>query len=230
MTRTCRVANAPSNALEIWPSSKGRSVAVCGGPPLLAESTSDVVLCQAMTRIRENLVGLPYFDQVTHVEVRGPLGHARGLLHGVGNDDNSVLGTQLVDEVFDARGSDRIERRARLIHQDHLGLDGDRTSNAQALLLAAGQAGARAIQAILHLIPQAGALEARADDVVEIGAPSGESVDTGTVGDIVVNRFRKRVRLLKHHADPGADLHDVLALVVDVTAVERDRTGNPGAG
>ena len=40
------------------------------------------------------------------------------------------------------RGGDRVERRARLVHQDHLGLDGDGAGDAQALLLAAGEAGA----------------------------------------------------------------------------------------
>ena len=35
---------------------------------------------------------------------------------------------------------DRVERRARLVHEDHLGLDGDGAGDAQALLLAAGEA------------------------------------------------------------------------------------------
>src|ERR1700748_195273 len=120
MTRTCRVANAPSNGLEMWRSSRGRSVARRGAPPCLTESTSDVVLGETVARVGEDLVGLPYFDEVTHVEVSGSLRHARGLLHGVSDNDDGVLGAQLVDEVFDARGSDRIERRARLVHQDHL--------------------------------------------------------------------------------------------------------------
>ena len=37
-------------------------------------------------------------------------------------------------------GGDRVERRARLVHQDHLGLDRDGAGDAQALLLAARQA------------------------------------------------------------------------------------------
>src|ERR1700678_3862729 len=100
MTRTCRVANAPSKAFEMWPSSKGRSVAGGCGPRLLAESTSDVVLGEAVARVREDLVGLPDFDEVAHVEVRGSLRHAGGLLHGVGHDDDRVVGLQLINEVF----------------------------------------------------------------------------------------------------------------------------------
>ena len=46
-------------------------------------------------------------------------------------------------KLLDLRGGDRIERGARLVHQDHLGLDGDRARDAEALLLAARQRRAR---------------------------------------------------------------------------------------
>src|ERR1700739_4280159 len=73
-TRTCRVANAPSNALEIWPSSRARSGAGGASDRLLsAESASDVVLGQTVARVGKDLVGLPDLDQVAHVEVRGTL-------------------------------------------------------------------------------------------------------------------------------------------------------------
>jgi hypothetical protein len=47
-------------------------------------------------------------------------------------------------------------------------------------------------------------------------------VDARAVGDVLVDRLRERVRLLEHHADAGAQFHDVDRLVVDVLAVERD--------
>ena len=62
---------------------------------------------------------------------------------------------QLIDQVLDARGGDRVERRARLVHEDDFRLDGDRARDAQALLLAARQAGAGLCQAILDFVPQA---------------------------------------------------------------------------
>ena len=59
------------------------------------------------------------------------------------------------DQVFDLRRRDRIERRRRLIHQQHFGIDRQRARNAQPLLLAAGEAGARLLlQIVLHFFPQ----------------------------------------------------------------------------
>ena len=43
-------------------------------------------------------------------------------------------------QLLDLRGGDRVERRGRLVHQQHLGLDGERARDAQALLLAAREA------------------------------------------------------------------------------------------
>jgi hypothetical protein len=37
----------------------------------------------------------------------------------------------------------------------------------------------------------------------------GEAVDARAVGDVVVDRLGKRVGLLEHHADAGAQLHHV---------------------
>ena len=64
---------------------------------------------------------------------------------------------QLVDQLLDPGGGDRVERRARLVHQDHFGIDRDGAGDAQALLLAAGEAGAGIVEAVLDLLPQAGA-------------------------------------------------------------------------
>jgi hypothetical protein len=47
-------------------------------------------------------------------------------------------------------------------------------------------------------------------------------VDARAIGDVVVDRLRKRIGLLEHHPDPRAQLHDILALVLDIAAVEPD--------
>jgi hypothetical protein len=60
------------------------------------------------------------------------------------DDDDRVVLLELEHEVLDMRGRDGIERRAWLVHQDHLGLDRDRAGDAQALLLTARQAVGRA--------------------------------------------------------------------------------------
>ena len=52
--------------------------------------------------------------------------------------------------------------------QEHLGLDGDGAGDAQALLLAAGEAERALVQAVLDLVPQRGAAQAALDDLVEV--------------------------------------------------------------
>ena len=72
-----------------------------------------------------------------------------------------------MDQILDLRGRDRIERGARLVHEDDLGLDGDRAGDAQALLLAAGERQRAVVEAVLHLVPQRGAAQALLDRLVE---------------------------------------------------------------
>ena len=68
------------------------------------------------------------------------------------------------------RGGDGVQRRAGLVHQQHLGLDGDGAGDAQPLLLAAGEAQAALVQAVLDLVPERGAAQAALDDLVQRGA------------------------------------------------------------
>src|SRR2546430_7784338 len=49
----------------------------------------------------------------------------------------TTLFRSLHEQLLDALGGGRIERRARLVHQQHLGLVGERARDAEALLLAA---------------------------------------------------------------------------------------------
>ncbi len=123
-------------------------------------------------------------------------------------------------------GRDRVERRTRLVHQDHLGADRDRTRNAKTLLLAAGKSGARIGQAVLHFLIQAGALQTRFHDGIEFGLVARKAVDARPIGDILVDRFRERIGLLEHHAHARAQLHDIQRLVVDVEVVELDLAGH----
>ena len=57
------------------------------------------------------------------------------------------LRAQFVDQFLDLRRGDRVERRAGFVHQQHLGRGRDGAGDAQALLLAARQAGARLVPA-----------------------------------------------------------------------------------
>ncbi|MOA01928.1 hypothetical protein D3C78_1213550 [compost metagenome] len=143
------------------------------------------------------------------------------------NDDDRVIGTQLVDQFLDLCGRDRVQRRAGLVHQDHFRADGNRARDAQALLLTAGKAGAGLQQAILHFVPETRLLQAVLDDLVHIRLVAGKAVDTRAIGDVLVDRLREGVRLLEHHADAGAQFHDVDRLIVDIVGIERDLAGDP---
>ena len=53
--------------------------------------------------------------------------------------------------------------------------------------------------------------------------------DLGSVGHVVEDRLRERVRLLEDHADAASHLGDVDGLVVEVHAVEADLAADPRA-
>ena len=75
---------------------------------------------------------------------------------------------ELGDEVLDLGGGDGVERRRRLVHQEHLGLDGQGPGDAEALLLPAGEAQGGVIQAVFHLVPEGRLLEALLGDLHEL--------------------------------------------------------------
>src|SRR3954454_1029553 len=83
-----------------------------------AEASGDVGLGGLLLGVAEDLAGGVHLDEPTgfagagEVEEGGVLGDTRGLLHVVGDDHDRVLAAQLVDEVLDRGGGDRVERRA----------------------------------------------------------------------------------------------------------------------
>jgi hypothetical protein len=133
-----------------------------------------------------------------------------------------------VDQLLDLGGGDRIERGAGLVHQDDLGIDGDRPGDAQPLLLPARQGGAAFGEPVLDLLPKPRPLQRLLDDRVELLPPRRQPVDPGAVGDVLVDRLGERVGLLEHHPDPGAQLNDVHAARIDVVAVQLDLPRDPG--
>src|SRR5215469_8800773 len=149
-----------------------------------------------MTRVGKYAIRIADLDELTEMEVRGALRDARRLLHGVGHDHDGVGLAQLIDQILDARGRDRIERRARLVHEYHLGLYGNGSRDAQPLLLPARESGAGAAEPVLHLLPQPCAGEARADDLIEVCAAACQAVNAGPVSDVVIYRLGEGVGVL----------------------------------
>src|ERR1041385_1006930 len=106
----------------------------------LAEPSCDVVFRPTLLRSSKNDVGQIVLHQTTHIEKSREVGHACGLLHVVGHDDDRIGVSKLVDELLDARRRDGIERGTRLVHEENLRFERNGTRNAQPLLLAAGEA------------------------------------------------------------------------------------------
>src|SRR6478735_10122128 len=124
-----------------------------------AVAAGDIVLGALLARVCEDFARFAIFDHLSQVEESGTLRHARGLLHIMGDDRDRITAAKAVDQFLDLRGRNRIERRARFVHQDDFGIDGDRAGNAQPLLLAARKGRAALRHPVLHLVPKAGALQ-----------------------------------------------------------------------
>src|SRR6516165_4446297 len=120
-------------------------------PATSPEASGDVVLGETMPGVGEHAIGIAHLDQLAEVEIGGTLRYARSLLHGVRHDHDRVRLAQLIDQILYARGRNRIERRAGLVHEYHFRLHRDRASDAQALLLTSGESGAGAAQPVLDL-------------------------------------------------------------------------------
>src|SRR5450830_375364 len=133
------------------------------------ETACDVVFCFFAGGLEEHLFCLAELDQIAQVHVGGVVAAACRLLHVVGHDDHGVVVLQFGDQLFHLGGGDRIERRAGLVKQQHLGLDGDATGDAQTLLLAARQAGTALVELVLHLGPECRLAYGPFDAIVHVG-------------------------------------------------------------
>src|SRR3954471_4337776 len=120
----------------------------------LPELSGDVVLGASVVGVGEELVRVRELDQLPGQHEGGLVGHARGLLHVVRDDHDREALLELEHELLDLQRGDRVERRRGLVHDDHLGLHGDRPGDAQALLLAAAEADAGLAEAVLDLLPE----------------------------------------------------------------------------
>ena len=87
--------------------------------------------------------------------------------------------------------------------------------------------GSGLVQAILYLVPDGSASKRFLNDFIELRLVSGKAMNARTIGDIVIDRLRKRVRFLEDHPYFGAKLDRVDLWRVDVFAVKRDLTLDP---
>ena len=118
------------------------------------EDARDEVLGLLLGRPAEDLLGRPLLDDVAHEQEGDPVGDAPGLGEVVRDDDERQLRAELEDQLLDPGRRVRVERRARLVHQHHVGSDREHARDAEALLLAAGEAKRRTVEIVLDLVPE----------------------------------------------------------------------------
>src|SRR5882757_4343304 len=206
--------------------SLSNALAVCSEAICLssAEPAGDVILGASIARRGEDPVGVVELDQVAEIHEGGLVGDARGLLHVMGDDGDGVVFRQFLDQFLDLGGRNRIERRARLVEQDHLGPHRHRAGDAEPLLLAAGQAEARGAELVLDLVPQRAAAQRLLDPAVHLGL-GDLLVKPDAEGDVLIDRHRERRRLLEYHADAGAQEIEIELGIEDVGGIEHQLPG-----
>src|SRR5687767_1976555 len=150
----------------------------------LPEPAGDVVLRALVAGIGEELARDAGLDQLSEQHEASVVRHPRRLLHVVRDDHDRVAVLQLEHQLLDPGGGDRVERRARLVHEQDVRLHGDCPRDAQPLLLPAGKTQRALRQPIRHLVPQGGAPQAALDDPVEV-RPIAHAQDARAVGHVL---------------------------------------------
>src|SRR3954468_16228560 len=130
----------------------------------LAEAAADVVAGAGVAGVGEDFGGFVDLDQAAdrlcpgglEAEEGSAVGDAGGLLHVVSDDDDREAAFEAVHQLLDRAGGDRVEGRGGLVEEQHVGLDRDRTGDAESLLLAAGKPEGAVLEPVFHLVPEGG--------------------------------------------------------------------------
>ena len=169
-------------------------------------------------RGQQDVLGLAVLDQLAVLQDGNVVAQAQGLVQIVGDEDDGLVqpGLQLEQMVLHLAADQRVQRREGFVHQQDLGVGGQRPGQAHALLHAA-----RELVRILvleagqaHLVqPVAGLLLTLGTRHLLHGQPIGGVVQHGAV--------RQQAEALEHHGHlvlaevlqfALAHLHHVLAI------------------
>ncbi len=133
-------------------------------------------------------------------------------------DREAQLALDAGEQVEDRRGGLRVERRGRLVGQQHLGFGRQRARDADALLLAARQLGRIAVA----LVGQADHVEQRLDAAPDAGTVGAEDLE-GQRHVVEDGARGQQVEVLEDHADRAARRPQrPLVERADVDAVDDD--------
>src|SRR5271157_4593185 len=204
----------------------------------LADSAGDIGLGSLVLGVGEQQVGGAELGEdagaldlcghglVEH-QASGHVADPPCLLHIVGDDDDRKVGLEVVHQVLNACRGDGVEGRARLVHENDLGFDGQGPGNAEPLLLAAGELEAGAMELVLDLVPERRAAQRSLDQVIHVAAVA---VDPCSPGNIIVDALGERIGLLENHADAPSQRDRVGARGRDQFTVKPDLPFHPRTG
>ncbi len=209
-------------------SDAGRDAASAAAHPKAPATYSRVALS---TRCVEDLLGLAELDEVAEVHERDAVGDPARLLEVVRDDHDREVLAQLEDELLDHGSRARVERGARLVHQQDLGLAA--RSRGRCTGAAAGRrrgVSADRSSVVADLPVKSGALAAPGRQAARsrAGAAAGvtaRAAQTPTLSKIDIgNGFGCWKTIETRRAQLGVDdLVDVLAVEQDPAAVARAR-------
>lgn len=103
-------------------------------------------------------------------EAGDPVGEAACLIEVVGDDDDAAGGFHGEDAGFDGFGGFWVEGAGGLVHEDDFWVCGDGAGEAEALLLADGEAARGVFEAVFDLVPEGGGAEGGLDECGALGA------------------------------------------------------------
>src|SRR3990172_2908282 len=195
-------------------------------PSSLPEPPGDVRLGLGLLRLGEERLGEADLHQLPEQHEAGVVRHPGRLLHVVRDDDDGIARLELEHQLLDLRGGDGVQRRAGLVHEQHIRLDGERARDTESLLLATRQPEGAVVEPVGHLLPQGGRPEAPLDHGLEIAAMPHPQ-DPRAIGDVLEDGLRERVRLLEDHPHALAEGRHVEPRVVDIDPADPDPPGEP---
>src|SRR5271170_1221010 len=180
-------------------------------------------------RAGKDALGFIKLDQLAEIHERGVIRGTSRLLHVVRDDRDAVVRSQLGDQFLDALRGDRVECRGWLVEQQDLRPHRYGARDAQPLLLAARQTEPALLQLVFDLFPKGGAAQRRLNALAQFVARE-VFVEADTESDVVVDRHRKRRRLLKNHADPRPQQIEIKPRRQNVFVVDQNLSGRALAG
>src|SRR6185312_14790044 len=110
-----------------WALSTSRSSNASTESPSAASASPDMVSRRTFTWLSSSwkcrwMSRLIQIEELNTIEEAGEIGPPARLLHVMGDNHDGVVFLELEDELLHPLGGDRVESRAGLVHEEHLGL------------------------------------------------------------------------------------------------------------